>query len=64
MRLLLLGCNGQLGQELKNDLPEVIQTISYNKNELDINNIELLEQVISTQKPKIIINAAAFTNVD
>jgi dTDP-4-dehydrorhamnose reductase len=64
MKLLLLGCNGQLGKELKNDLPKITQTISFNKDELDINNFELLDQVVNTQKPKIIINAAAYTNVE
>ena len=64
MKLLLLGSNGQLGKELYNSLPKITETISFNKEELNINNFKLIEKVISINKPKIIINAAAYTNVE
>ena len=64
MKLILLGSNGQLGKELKNDLRSVSDPICFDKNSLNINNYQLLEETIEKYNPSIIINSAAYTKVD
>ena len=65
MKILLTGSNGMLAydlaQTLKNNDFEVLQ---YNKNELDITDYSTSNKVISSIKPDIIVNCAAYTNVD
>jgi dTDP-4-dehydrorhamnose reductase len=66
MKILVTGANGQLGSELR--------YLSKNKNhfewvftdlpDLDLSDIYNLEKNISFIEPEIIINCAAYTNVD
>jgi dTDP-4-dehydrorhamnose reductase len=66
MKILVTGANGQLGSELR--------FLSKNKNhfewfftdfqDLDLSDIHNLEKNISFIEPEIIINCAAYTNVD
>ena len=63
-RILLLGAGGQLGQEIYKDLSNNYDILSLTKKECDITNYSLLEEKIKLFKPKVIINAAAYTNVD
>ena len=63
-RILLLGAGGQLGQEINKDLSKNHDILSLTKKECDITNYSLLEEKIKLFKPKVIINAAAYTNVD
>ena len=63
-RILLLGAGGQLGQEINKDLSKNHDILSLTKNECDITNYSFLEEKIKLFKPKVIINAAAYTNVD
>ena len=63
-RILLLGAGGQLGQEINKDLSKNHDILSLTKKECDITNYSFLEEKIKLFKPKVIINAAAFTAVD
>ena len=63
-RILLLGAGGQLGQEIYKDLSNNYDILSLTKKECDITNYSFVEEKIKLFKPKVIINAAAFTNVD
>ena len=63
-RILLLGAGGQLGQEINKDLSKNHDILSLTKKECDITNYSFLEEKIKLFKPKVIINAAAYTNVD
>ena len=63
-RILLLGAGGQLGKEINKDLSKNYDILSLTKEECDITNYPLVEEKIQLFKPKVIINAAAFTNVD
>jgi dTDP-4-dehydrorhamnose reductase len=65
MKVLLTGSSGQLSQAfkyifLKND----IDFIALNKFELDVSCQKSLLSSLSSLKPKILINTAAYTNVD
>lgn len=66
MRIMITGAAGQLGKELTQMLQvtEEHQIFPFNKRELDITNREQVYQICEEVKPNIIINCAAFTNVD
>lgn len=73
MNILVTGANGQLGNELReiasgsderfvftdvNDVPGVETTF------LDITNADAVRIVVESERPDVIINCAAYTNVD
>lgn len=64
MRILLIGRTGQIGSELEADLRGFDQVIAVDRAEMDLANLRTVRDVIRTVKPTIIINAAAYTNVD
>ena len=70
MKILVTGCNGQLGREIINQLEskktkgEPIELLKCDKESLDISNFEDVYTYIWEKKPEVIINCAAFTNVD
>ena len=77
MKILITGGNGQLGNELKSILTtgeaEIgkcpidhtqVETIYTDADELDITNLEQVKETVLKEKPDVIINCAAFTNVD
>ncbi|HAJ89662.1 MAG TPA: dTDP-4-dehydrorhamnose reductase [Rhodospirillaceae bacterium] len=61
MRILLFGHRGQLGSALMNALPASHSLIS---PDIDITDDVQLRNIIISTLPDIIINAAAYTNVD
>lgn len=63
--ILVTGSGGQLGKEISlllksND----INFFAYDRDQLDITNIETLERVFEKNKPKIVYHCAAYTAVD
>ena len=62
--ILLLGENGQLGLFLKSYLSYFFQIKGLNKQNCDLRDYDNLKSVIEQFKPDILINAAAFTNVE
>ena len=65
MKVLILGCNGQLGSEFKNiesNYPEF--NFHFRDRNLDISIKETLEDFIFNEKIDIILNTAAYTNVN
>ena len=70
MKILVTGCNGQLGREIINQLEskktkgEPIELLKCDKESLDISNFEDVYTYILEKKPEVIINCAAFTNGD
>ncbi|EKO3825631.1 dTDP-4-dehydrorhamnose reductase [Vibrio harveyi] len=66
MRVLVTGCNGQVGSSLTKILTytENVELLAVNREELDITNQEAVKKTVKAFKPTIIINAAAYTAVD
>lgn len=65
MKILVAGANGQLGQELVQQLQQTnFELYAFTKTDLDICNLTNVQQVVSEIQPDVIINAAAFTKVD
>jgi dTDP-4-dehydrorhamnose reductase len=63
MKVLITGADGQLGSELAEHLLEH-ELFKYNKDNLDITNREKVFDIITKDLPDVIINCAAYTNVD
>ena len=64
MRILLIEKNGQLGWELQRSSLTLGEIISVDYPEIDLSNSMQVCELIRAVKPKILINAAAYTNVD
>ena len=69
-RLLITGCNGQLGRALRKEYAqenvEFINTDVAGEGivPLDITSVEAVLSLVEKEKPDVIINCAAHTNVD
>ena len=66
MNILITGCNGQLGNELRLIEKNYPQHTFFNTdvNELDITDAEAIGRFVSSNSIDVIINCAAYTAVD
>jgi dTDP-4-dehydrorhamnose reductase len=64
VKVLVTGGGGQLARALAATVPSGVQLRSVSRAECDITELSLVEQVIGTFRPDVVINAAAFTAVD
>jgi len=65
MKILVLGCKGQLGRCLNDILAKTAYKVYYTSREqIDIANIESTKRKINEIAPNVVINAAAYTLVD
>jgi dTDP-4-dehydrorhamnose reductase len=64
MKILLTGKDGQVGFALLKKLASVGEVIATNRNELNLEKSDAIKAFIEKIKPDIIINAAAYTDVD
>ncbi len=62
-RIMMLGADGMLGTSLKKTFNNS-DIHTFNKSQLDITNKESVFEKISQLKPSIVINLAAYTDVD
>lgn len=63
MKILIIGAQGMLGSMLARIFADKNPTL-WDRAEIDITNGEEVTQKISALAPRVIINAAAYTNVD
>ena len=64
MRVLITGARGQLGQSLRERAPEDWEVIFTDSKTLDITNSTTVDAMIQGFQPEVIVNTAAYTNVD
>lgn len=74
MKVLLLGANGQVGHELRRALTPLASIVATTRSgvlpgggralALDLCNAQAVEELIAREQPNVIINAAAYTQVD
>jgi dTDP-4-dehydrorhamnose reductase len=64
MKILLLGHKGMLGSDLLLKLSAEHEVVGMDKEEIDIVSASDCEKAIKGIEPDIVINAAAYTNVD
>ena len=65
MNILVTGANGQLGMEMRNVSSfSADRYIFTDVAELDITDADAVDRVIASEKVEVIVNCAAYTNVD
>jgi dTDP-4-dehydrorhamnose reductase len=63
-KILLIGRNGQLGNDLQNLLPRLGVLVATNREQLDLSRPADIRNLIQDFHPALIVNAAAYTAVD
>ncbi len=65
MKILVTGSEGQLGWELLREAKSFgFEAIGFDLPQIDITIKSDMEKIISAAKPDVVVNAAAYTNVD
>ena len=64
MKILALGCNGQLGAALSETIPNGVEIVGFDLPELDITKAAAVLDICHQSCPEVVINAAAYTAVD
>ena len=64
LRILLIGRSGQLGWELQRCLAPLGEVVTYDYPEIDLGKPASLPSLVRGVNPQVIVNAAAYTNVD
>lgn len=62
--ILLIGKNGQVGWELQRTLAPVGRVLALDYPEIDLTDVTLARRLILDHKPRVVVNAAAYTAVD
>lgn len=64
-KTLITGANGQLGLELARLLPDKgYEVVALARDDLDVSDLRATEAALEEHSPGLVINAAAYTNVD
>jgi dTDP-4-dehydrorhamnose reductase len=63
-KLLLLGAQGQVGQELQRTLAPLGEVVALDRAQLDLTQAANLRELLHRQAPAVVVNAAAYTAVD
>lgn len=64
MKILLTGCNGQVGFELQRSLAPLGEVIALDRSRCDRADPESRRAAIREVRPNLIVNPAAYTEVD
>lgn len=64
MTILLLGKDGQVGWQLQRSLAPHGAVVACGRGECDMSDLDQLRSLVRQVKPKVIVNAAAYTAVD
>lgn len=68
MRILIFGKNGQVGWELQRSLAPLGEIFAVGRNDSkvcgDLKNLDGIRDTIRTLKPNVVVNAAAYTDVN
>lgn len=64
MKILLIGKNGQVGGELSRSLISLGDVVAKGHEQFDLANASQMTTQLEDLRPDIIVNAAAYTNVD
>jgi len=64
VKVLVAGSSGQLGRALLESIPGSVQTRGVDRTECDLSNADQCRALVAAERPDVIINAAAYTQVD
>ncbi len=62
--ILLIGKNGQVGWELRRTLAPLARVVAVDYPEIDLTDANAARRLVLDNKPKVVVNAAAYTAVD
>jgi len=63
-KVLILGAKGNLGTQLVEVFSKRDNVVAWDREDVDFLDFEELETVLEKEKPEVVINAAAYNNVD
>ena len=64
MKILVTGCNGQVGWELVRCLQPLGEVIAADRRQMDLSDLDGIKATLRNVAPDVIVNAAAYTAVD
>ena len=64
MKIVVLGTGGRLGAALLREYREVYDVADFNRSQLDLASMDDMRETLGSLNFDVLINAAAFTNVD
>ena len=64
MKILLFGKSGQVGWELNRSLLPLGNVVALGRQEADLSEPESLRNIVRKIRPDVVVNAAAYTNVE
>ncbi|HRX64240.1 MAG TPA: dTDP-4-dehydrorhamnose reductase [Candidatus Absconditabacterales bacterium] len=64
MKILITGSSGMLAHDLIPILKRKYKVVGYDKNSLDITNLSSIENILNKEKIDIVVNCAAYTDVE
>ena len=64
MRVLLLGAGGMLARDLEAAAPRDVQVVPCTHAQLDVTDDRALEQAVLRSRPDVVVNAAAYNDVE
>jgi len=64
MRILILGAKGMLGRDLVEEFKKDYKVHAWGRKDLDITNKKIVQKKVLELKPDVVINVAAYTDVD
>jgi dTDP-4-dehydrorhamnose reductase len=64
MNVLIVGAKGQLGRALQASAPAEARIVAHDVDTLDITDANAVATIMAAERPKLVINAAAYTAVD
>jgi len=64
MKILVLGAGGRLGAALMREFRPKYEVVGFNHAQLDLSNLEGVREELGATTFNVLVNAAAFTNVD
>ncbi|SFP43653.1 dTDP-4-dehydrorhamnose reductase [Ralstonia sp. NFACC01] len=62
--VLITGCNGQIGFELRRRLAPVGRVVALDRAACDLSQTDAIRKAMRTFRPDIVVNAAGYTDVD
>lgn len=64
MKIVITGGRGQLGSDCRQVLERSFEVVSFGSKDLDITDGKAVDQMMENTTPEVILNCAAFTQVD
>ncbi len=64
VKILLLGENGQIGSSIKKRFKTSYNLTALSRKDIDLMASDKINKILKSYNPNVIINAAAYTNVD